>query len=336
MASNVKTGLLLVNTGTPDSPDPKDVRAYLKQFLGNKRIVPVNPVVWFFVLRLFILPHRGMTSGRKYETIWTEKGSPFILDHAALCEKLTRSFAEEGANVVADFAMSFGNPSVESRMRALREAGCEKLVVMPFYPQHAFSQASIVRDDVEACQAKTGWTGKWSFVEDYSANPVYLQAIADSVLAAGFDPTGTDRLLMSFHSIPCVDVENGDTYKETVDATCAAVAKLLGLEEGRWARGFQCRFDKEREWLTPFTQNVLSGWAEEGFSGRLFMVCPNFAVDCLETYYDIGHQFKPHWQDEVRRNGGDDDDPNRFVYVPTLGSTDAHVQVVRSVVGPYL
>ena len=321
-----RTGIILANTGTPDSPAPEDVRNYLEQFLSNPRIVPMNKRAWWLILHLFILPSRKNSSGEKYKTIWTDEGFAFIRDHKTLAYAVQQAYNASGADVAVECAMSFGNPSIENVMRRLHDIGCERLIVLPLYPQNAFSQASIVTDAVELHAPSTGWQDAYEFIDDYSSNEAYLAAIADSIQKAGFD-TDRDRLLMSFHSIPRTDVERGDTYGTNVRLTCLDIARRLGLDDKSWAQAYQSRFDKGRAWLGPFTGEVLQKLAEEEFDGRLFVVCPNFSVDCLETYYDIDNIMRNAWA-ELHRGRGDCPE---FVYVPCLGASEAHVNVIMDV-----
>ncbi len=322
-----RTGIILANTGTPDSPAPEDVRRYLEQFLSNPRIVPMNKFACWLILHLFILPNRKNSSGDKYKTIWTDEGFAFIRDHKALARAVQQAYEASSADVKVACAMSFGNPSIESVMQKLRDAGCEKLIVLPLYPQNAFSQASIVADAVKLYAPLTGWQEAYEIIDDYSDNETYLSAIADSIQSAGFDAK-RDRLLMSFHSIPRTDVEHGDTYGVNVRLTCLDIARRLELDTQSWAQAFQSRFDKGRAWLSPFTSEILQEWAEDKFDGRLFVVCPNFSVDCLETYYDVDNVMRKAWS-ELHR--GQDSCPE-FVYVPCLGARKKHVEVIMDVI----
>ena len=327
----MKRALIIVNTGTPDSPRPEDVRAYLKSFLSHPRIVPTNPLLWKVILNGFILRKRSVASSRKYETIWSGDGFKFPHDMKELADKLEGSYAASGDDVVVRYAMSFGKPSIESVMKSVREEGCERLSVLPLYPQNAFSQAFIVADQVKECASRTGWGGSYEIIGDYSDNETYLRAIADSIRAAGFDASDGDRIIMGFHSIPKVDIEHGDTYDVTTARTCEWLAKELGIPDEQWARGFMCRFDKKRTWLEPYSPEVIDKWWYECFEGRLFYVCPNFSIDCLETYYDVVGVLQVMWRGRMLAR---DVKPRKdlFVYVPCLGASDRHVDVVRDVV----
>lgn len=334
MQTGDSCGILLVNTGTPEAPRPRAVRKYLAKFLMDKRIAPMNRVGWWFVLHLFILPKRGRKSAEKYASIWTEEGSPFVLAHRKLEQGLNAAFAAEGRPVVVRHAMNYSSPAIASALRELKEAGCGRLVVLPLYPQSAYSTTGAVSDSLACALKKTRWDVSVDFIENYYENPTYLRAIAASIRHAGFDVHSNDRLLFSYHSIPLADIEAGDTYELQTGASSLQIASELGLDRNRWTIGYQCRFDKGREWLSPFTKDVLARWAEAG-EGRVFLVCPNFAVDCLETLYDVEKELKSFFFMRLRQRGRRPRS-NDFVYVPCLDKSRAHVRVLADVLRPYV
>ncbi len=327
-------GVLMVNTGSPEEPTPRSVRKYLSRFLSDSCICPINPAAWWLILHLCILPVRGKKSARKYRAIWTDEGSPLTIAHDKLNRGLQRAYDEQGAAVEVRTAMSYSAPFIPDQLQALRSAGCDRLVVLPLYPQSAHSTTGAVKAGVARALSKLSWGVECDVVEQYSEDAVYAKAIAASVRNAGFGEQPGDRLLFAFHSIPLTDIERGDTYELQTGATSLAVASELGLDRTDWTIGYQCRFDKGREWLGPFTKDVLARWAANG-RGRVFMVCPNFAVDCLETLYDIGCELQPYYEDQVRKNGRDYD-AQPLVAVPCLNATKAHVSVLQHVLAPYV
>lgn len=327
-------GVLMVNTGSPEEPTPRSVRKYLSRFLSDPRICPMNPLAWRLILHLCILPVRGKKSARKYRAIWTREGSPLSIAHDKLNRGLQRAYDEQGAAVEVRTAMSYSAPSISDQLEELRSCGCTRLVVLPLYPQSAHSTTGAVKDGLARALRKLPWDVECDVVEQYSEDAVYAKAIAASIRNAGFGEQPGDRLLFAFHSIPLADIERGDTYELQTGATSLAVACELGLDRTNWTIGYQCRFDKGREWLGPFTKDVLARWAANG-RGRVFMVCPNFAVDCLETLYDIGCELQPYYEDQVRKNGRDYD-AQPLVAVPCLNATKAHVSVLQHVLAPYV
>lgn len=334
MEDNGFIGVLLVNTGTPDAPEPRAVRRYLSRFLMDKRIRPMNPVLWWFILHLFILPKRSKASAEKYKQIWSDEGSFFMASHEKLAHALEDHLSESGYHVRVSLAMSYSNPRIKKEIKALKKEGCDTLLVLPLYPQSAYCTTSSVHDSVKKALRRLHWKPRMLFIQNYYKDPCYIAAMAALIKHAGFSPESNDRLLFSFHSIPLQDIEEGDTYELQTSSTSLQIASELGLERKRWTIGYQCRFDKGREWLEPYTSDVLSRWAEAG-EGKVYMVCPNFAVDCLETLYDVEHTIKPFFRDAARKAGRPLGERN-LVYIPCLNHSRAHVKVLASVLRPYL
>ncbi len=334
MHAGNRIGILIVNTGTPEAPRAHAVRKYLAKFLMDKRIAPMNRLAWWFVLHLFILPKRGSASASKYAKIWTEEGSPFAVAHEKIAHHLGIQFGEEGFDVVVRQAMSYGAPSIRKSMHELKKEGCTRLVVLPLYPQSAFSTTGAVHDGVDHALRRERWNVPCDFIEDYHDDPTYARAIAASIKHAGFDPESDDRVLFSYHSIPLTDIEAGDTYELQSGASSLLIAGELDIERTRWTIGYQCRFDKKRDWLSPYTTEVLSRWAEANV-GRVFFVCPGFSVDCLETLYDVEFELKPFYFEKIKEAGRVPSSAD-FVYVPCLDRSKAHVKVLADVIRPYL
>ena len=384
-----KLGVIVANTGSPDAPEPEAVKRYLREFLSDPRICPMNPRVWKIILNRFILPRRSVASAEKYRRIWTPQGSPLKVTMEELARKLEAVLVAEagteaksgvGTPVLApgadaadippsgEFetdaastgspaapglledaapdevpavrcAMSYGSPSLETSLAELRQAGCDRLAVIPLYPQSAFSTTGAVLDGTKRALGSLDWNPPLTEIAGYDGNSLYLAAIADSVRASGFDATAGDRLLFAFHSIPLADIAAGDTYGEQARATAEAVARKLRLEPGEWAIGFQCRFDKSRRWLGPFTKEVLERLGESLLGGqrpsggRLFAVAPNFAVDCLETLYDIEVELRETWQAVARAaRAPEGSEAVRLHYIPCLNDSDAQVRLLCSLV----
>lgn len=313
-----KQGIIIANTGSPTTPTPDAVRSYLSEFLTDPRICPINPVVWKLILNAFILPMRSRTSAEKYQRIWTEQGSPLLAGMASLASKLEAELNDTPVRV----AMSYGNPSMTEALKELRNDGCDQLVVIPLYPQGAFSTTKVVEDKLHDALEALDWNPDLRFIEGYSDHDLYLDAIAASVRNAGF--TDGDALLMTFHSIPMKDVNAGDVYADLANETARAVAARLGLGQERWRIGFQSRFDS-RAWVGPFTAEAV-GQLQLNDS-RLFVVAPNFSIDCLETFYDINEVKCREWAQSAGSTRSD-----AFVYVPCLNDSDAHVALLKALI----
>lgn len=315
----MRAGIILVNTGTPLEPTPEAVRGYLREFLTDPRICPMPPAVWKIILNAFILPRRSQASAQKYQMIWTDEGSPLAVAMGSLARKVDARL--EGTKVV--HALSYSAPSIRDSLDELRTNGCESMLVVPLYPQSAYSTTKAVEGQVQRELAAMDWAPHVEVVDGYADEDGYIEAIASSIREAGL--TQSDRLLMAFHSIPMKDVNAGDTYGEQVARTAEAVADKLNLSPDRWRIGFQSRFDKSRKWLRPYTPEALASFPDKG--GRLFIVTPNFSVDCLETLYDIDIELK-QWllaEDSSLAEGS-------IVYVPCLNDSDTHAAVLCKII----
>ena len=372
-----KVGVIIANTGTPEAPTRKAVKKYLSQFLMDPRICPMPRPVWWTLLHTHILGKRSRASAEKYEKIWTEEGSPLIAITTSLESGLNEYYADRGLPVMVRAGMSYGKPQIKRVVKELKEAGCTELVVLPMYPQSAFSTTGSVSDGVEKAVRRARFKGDVCLIDGYGENATYVRAVAASIRNAGFSEESGDRLLFSFHSIPLKDIEAGDTYELQTGATSLAVAGELGLDRRSWTISYQSRFDKGRTWLSPFTRPTLVRLAQAAEPGsRLFMVCPNFAVDCLETLYDIPAELEPVYRAALAGEYVDaDEEPGAlentgkatahgpastarptaaarpavargahrqlgpdddFVYVPCLNKSRAHLKVLVSVLSPYV
>lgn len=321
-----RRSVIIANTGTPSAPTPEAVRIYLRQFLSDPRIRPINPLLWKVVLNACILPRRSVRSAAKYERIWTPEGSPLAVGMASLAARLQQALSCAGEPCEVRAAMSYGVPSVAQALDELREAGCQEVVAIPLYPQSAHSTTSVVVDAIDAALAGMGWSPALRLVEGYCERDDYVAAVAGTVLGAGFDPAH-DALLATFHSVPMKDIAAGDTYGDCAHATAQAVARTLGLADSAWRIGFQCRFDRSRAWLGPSTSKALEGFPAG--RDRLFVVAPNFSIDCLETLLDIDVELRERFAEGRAAMGTDAVD---FVYVPCLNDADAHVELLKRIV----
>lgn len=229
-----KVGVIIANTGTPEAPTRKAVKKYLSQFLMDPRICPMPRPVWWTLLHTTILRKRSRASAEKYQKIWTEEGSPLVAITASLERGLNDYYAEQGLLVVVRAGMSYGKPSLKQAVKELKEEGCTELVVLPMYPQSAFSTTGSVSDGVAKAVRRARFKGDVRLVDGYSEDATYVRAVAASIRNAGFSEESGDRLLFSFHSIPLKDIEAGDTYELQTGATSLAVAGELGLDRRSW------------------------------------------------------------------------------------------------------
>ena len=329
-----KIGVVIANTGTPSAPTPKAVKQYLAQFLMDPRICPMPRPVWWLLLHTVILRKRARASAVKYESIWTAEGSPLIATTESLERGLNEYYARAGLPVVVRTGMSYGKPGIKHAVKELKEAGCTELVVLPMYPQSAFSTTGSVSDAAKKAVRRARFKGRVRFIDGYGEDSVYVRAIAASIRNAGFSEEAGDRLLFSFHSIPLKDIEAGDTYELQTGATSLAIAGGLGLDRRSWTISYQSRFDKGRTWLSPFTRPTLVRLAQAAEPGsRLYVVCPNFAVDCLETLYDVPQELEPIYRAALAGELVDaDEEPGALENTGKRAAhCDAHLEAHRDI-----
>lgn len=345
------TGVILANTGSSASPEPDDIEAYLREFLMDDRIRQLPKPLWKYLVFRKILPKRKYSSSERYRFIWTEEGSPLVVIQQRLAEKVQALFDAEadtgGAgelHVIVRSAMSYGSPSLENTLNEFRELGIEHVVLLPLYPQSAYSPTMAVVDAFWRAQDTIGWHPSSTVIDNYHDNPYYIAAIARALRNAGYGTQESDRILLSLHAIPLKDETAGDTYRTQVAASAKLIAEKLGIEPERITIAYQSVFGKdESKWASPLSLNVLRSWADDDF--RVFFACPGFAVDCLETLYDIPHEMVPALEGEgakpvvesVRGNIQEAcNTSGRFVWIPTLNDSDEHAALIKNVLDEHI
>jgi ferrochelatase len=288
-----KVGVLLVNLGTPDEPTPAAVRRYLAEFLADPRVVEIPPLLWRPILHGVILRVRPAKSAAKYRTIWTKDGSPLAVHTARqraylqgyLGERLKRAgLPAELCPVEA--GMRYGNPSIAKALDALRAADCERILVLPLYPQYAGSTTATAFDKVAQHVATLRRVPSLRFAAPFHDDAGYVKALAQSINDYWVKHGRPDRLVMSFHGVPRRTLDMGDPYHCQCHKTGRLLADELGLDRKQWVLTFQSRFGKA-EWLKPYTAPTLEALAREGVK-RVDVACPGFVSDCLETLEEIG------------------------------------------------
>jgi ferrochelatase len=289
-----RVGVLLVNLGTPDATDYWSMRRYLKQFLGDRRVVETPRVIWWFVLNLIILTFRPSRSGRKYDTVWNRERNegPLKTITRAQSDALDAwvrggGLGAGGDKVVVDWAMRYGNPSIASRIDAMHSQGCERILVVPLYPQYSASTSATVADEVFRKLALMRWQPAIRIAPPYHDDPAYIEALASSVrdALAGLD-FQPDRIVASFHGIPQSYFDKGDPYFCHCAKTTRLLGEALGLGRDRLLMAFQSRFGPAK-WLEPYMDDMLKKLPAEGVR-RIAVVTPGFSADCLETIEEIG------------------------------------------------
>ncbi|ABO24095.1 ferrochelatase [Shewanella loihica] len=320
--SPAKLGVLLVNLGTPDTPTPKDVKQFLKQFLSDPRVVDLNPWIWKPILNGIILNTRPKAVAKLYESIWWPEGSPLMVISERQREALSAILkARHGSDIPVELGMSYGNPSLSSGIDKLVAQGVERLVVLPLYPQYSCSTVAPVFDAIASDYKGRRNYPETRFSKEYFEHPAYIAALAGSVRRHWQDKGQGDCLLMSFHGVPLRYVTEGDPYQRQCQRTAELLAAALGLTESQWRLCFQSKFGKE-EWLTPATDALLESLPGKGVK-RVDILCPAFAVDCLETLEEISIGGKESFIEA----GGED-----YHFIPCLNEDEAHMQLLADLV----
>lgn len=314
-----KVGVLLVNLGTPGAPTSSALRSYLKQFLGDPRVVEANRLVWWFALNGVILNTRPKKSAHAYQTVWTDEGSPLMVISKQQQQALQAKFGDHEAMV--ELGMTYGNPSIEQGLNKLREQGCNRLFVLPLYPQYSGSTTAAVTDQVFDVFKSWRRVPDVRVLSAYHDEPAYIDALANSVREHWDKHGKAEKLMMSFHGIPKRYANNGDPYQLHCEQTAKLLADNLGLQDDAWMLTFQSIFGRE-EWLQPYTASQLKTWGAAGIKD-VDVICPGFAADCLETLEEITVENKGYFIEA----GG-----KGLRYIPALNDRDDHIAVLEGLV----
>ncbi len=320
--STERIGILLVNSGTPEAPEPAAVRAFLARFLADPRVVELPRALWLPLLHGVILPLRPARVARKYRRIWTDSGSPL--------RELTMRLRAELAGVLAqrmlaplqvEVGMLYSAPDVSAALERLRAGGAQRLLVLPLFPQYCGATTGAAFDQVSAVLRRMRWLPDLQLVTDYHGHPGYIEALRASITAHWEAHGRTPHLLISFHGIPERSSRLGDPYHTRCHASARLLADELLLQEGEWSVSFQSRFGPAR-WLKPATKAVLSAMPARGVR-EVTVVCPGFAVDCLETLEEIAIENRAAFM----QAGG-----QRFEYVPALNAGAGHAHCLADLI----
>lgn len=302
-----KTAVVLVNLGTPDAPDAPALRRYLKQFLSDPRVVEIPKPIWWLILHVLILPFRSGKSAQKYAAIWTEEGSPLRVHTEKQALLLRGYLGERGHEVQVVFAMRYGNPSLPQVMQQLKSEGCDRILVLPAYPQYSGTTTASIFDAVFNHFATIRNVPELRLVKHYHDHDGYINALRKSILAYWETQGRPDKLVMSFHGVPKRTLLLGDPYHCECQKTARLLAEQLGLGPDDYMVTFQSRFGKA-EWLQPYTAPTLKTLGQGGIR-RVDVVCPGFTSDCLETLEEIAMEGR----EEFIGAGG-----KEFHYIPCL------------------
>tara|TARA_B100000035_G_scaffold46756_1_gene35535 strand:- start:529 stop:1521 length:993 start_codon:yes stop_codon:yes gene_type:complete len=319
-----KTGVLLINLGTPDSTSWWDIRRYLKEFLSDKRVIEVNQFLWQIILHLFILTFRPSKTAHAYKKIWMKdtNESPLLYYTRSQAEKLKNKIGNE--NIIVDFAMRYGNPSIKSKLNLLKQLGCENIIILPLYPQYAAATTATVCDEVYRSLMDMRWQPSLQVIPHYESEPVYIKALIKSIKkkleSINWRP---DLIISSYHGIPKKYFDNGDPYY----CYCHKTTRLMkeSFNQIDIQLTFQSRFGPQ-EWLTPYTDKTLEDLPNKGIK-NLLVICPGFASDCVETLEEIDIQGR----ESFLKNGG-----SNFDLIPCLNDSPDHIDLFEQLVKKYI
>ncbi len=319
-----KTGVLLINLGTPDSTGWWDIRKYLKEFLSDKRVIEVNPFFWQIILNLFILTFRPSKTAKAYKEIWMKKKNMSPLRYYTLTQAKKLSKKIKNKDLVIDFAMRYGSPSINSKIKDLKDKGCENLIILPLYPQYASPTTATVCDEVFRSLMNLRWQPSLRVVSHYEENPLYINAIVNSIKKKisniNWKP---DLIIASYHGIPKKYFDKGDPYH----CYCMKTTRLIRekFKKIEIMTTFQSRFGPQ-EWLTPYTDKTFEEIPKQG-KKNILVICPGFASDCVETLEEIAIQGK-----ETFINSGG----NNFDLIPCLNDNEDHINLLKNLVVSYM
>ena len=319
-----KNGVLLVNLGTPDSTSWWDIRKYLKEFLSDKRVIEVNPILWQIILNLFILNLRPSKTAKAYKEIWMTdiNESPLRYYTKQQTQKLKKKFNNQ--NIIIDYAMRYGNPSIKSRLQKLQSEGCENIILFPLYPQYAAATTATVCDEVYRCLIKMRWQPSLQVIPHYESNEDYINGLVNSIKKKLSEISWKpDLIIASYHGIPQKYFDKGDPYH----CYCQKTSRLIKekFNEIPIETTFQSRFGPE-EWLQPYTDKTLEKLPAEG-KKNILMICPGFSSDCVETLEEIAIQGKEAFIESGGKN---------FDLISCLNDNDDHIKMMENILKTYI
>ena len=319
-----KTGVLIINLGTPDSTSWWDIRKYLKEFLSDKRVIEVNPIVWQIILNLFILTFRPSKTAYAYKKIWRKdtNESPLLFFTRNQAIKLSDKIGNE--KIIVDFAMRYGNPSIRTRLNKLKEKGCEHIIILPLYPQYAAATTATVCDEVYRSLMSMRWQPSLQIIPHYESEPRYIDALIKSIekkiREIKWKP---DLIISSYHGIPKSYFDKGDPYQCYCQKTTRLMNERFNTIEIKTT--FQSRFGPQ-EWLKPYTDKTLENLPKSGIK-NLLVICPGFASDCVETLEEINMAGR----ESFIKNGGEN-----FDLIPCLNDSSEHIDLFQYLIKKHI
>lgn len=323
---SAKTGVLLTNLGTPDSPTPSALRRYLGEFLSDPRVVEIPRLLWLIILHGIILRVRPKKSAKLYESIWTEQGSPLLVISQQQKEKVAQALGNKyGDKVVVDVAMRYGNPAIGQALDKFQAQGVDNIIVLPLYPQYAGPTTGATFDAVFNKIRTWRWVPSIHFQSGYHDHPRYINALASRVRQHIATHGKPDKLVFSYHGMPKYFLEQGDPYYCFCHKTTRLVVEALGLQKEDYVMTFQSRFGKA-EWLKPYTDETLAELAQNGHN-HIAIISPAFSADCLETLEELVHENR-----EIFIAAGGEE----YHYISALNDDDLHIDTMLALIEPHI
>ena len=319
-----KTGILIINLGTPDSTNWWDIRKYLKEFLSDRRVIEVNPIIWQIILNLFILTFRPAKTAKAYKKIWRKENneSPLLFFTREQAKKLNDRIKNE--RLMVDFAMRYGNPSISSRLNKLKNEGCEHIIILPLYPQYAAATTATVCDEVYRSLMNMRWQPSLQIIPHYESEPMYIDALVKSIEKKIKEITWKpDLIISSYHGIPKSYFDKGDPYQCYCQKTTRLMSEKFNKIEIKTT--FQSRFGPQ-EWLKPYTDKTLESLPKQGIK-NLLIICPGFASDCVETLEEINMAGR----ESFIKSGG-----KNFDLIPCLNDSSQHIDLLQHLLKRYI
>ena len=319
-----KTGILIINLGTPDSTRWWDIRKYLKEFLSDRRVIELNPIIWQIILNFFILTFRPSKTAHAYKKIWRTdtNESPLLYFTRNQATKLSNKIGNE--KTIVDFAMRYGNPSIRSRLNKLKENGCEHIVILPLYPQYAAATTATVCDEVYRSLMNMRWQPSLQIIPHYESEPKYIEALVKSIekkiKEINWKP---DLIISSYHGIPKSYFDKGDPYQCYCQKTTRLIREKFSSVEIKTT--FQSRFGPQ-EWLKPYTDKTLEDLPKNGIK-NLLVICPGFASDCVETLEEINMAGRETFINSGGKN---------FDLISCLNDGPEHIDLFHHIIKKYI
>lgn len=321
-------GILLTNLGTPDSLKTSDIRRYLATFLADSRVVESpNRLLWWLILHFFILNFRVKHTQQKYRKIWDTVGvgSPLLSISKSQLSALQSALNQDHQNLKFALAMRYGEPSISAALQELQAQNCQKIIILPLYPQYSSTTSASTYDAVSLELKHWRVVPSLVFIQNYHQNPAYIEALSASITNHQNQHGKPDKLIISYHGIPQRYIDSGDPYQKQCHQTTALLAKSLNLKKTDYQTSFQSIFGREK-WTEPHTDITIKTLAQQGIK-HIQVICPGFSSDCLETLEEINQENRQIFT----QNGG-----KTFHYIPALNTQPQHIQALKSILTPHL